>query len=322
MLRGFDAALPRRNATAHGAAASELVSELRQTATAHRQSYRYLSHQVLLPQALAHIEAVISLRPGSYPANVCSPLVETIGEMATLVGALATLDMRDFQHGGYYLGLAMNAAKEAGSKDLIAFILGVRAFHAAYGGGSVLDGIDYAEGGVAEAEATGGASHTTRAWLTAVASELHAAAGNDYRSRELLEKSQASLTDVQDGEPPWIGLGTFDNAKLQAYRGGAFNRLGRHRDAQTELRSALNALPRTALKHRATACIDLAEAHLPLREIEETCTWVTHAVELTAQTRHADSLRRIRSIYKQVSEVDSKAKCTSQLGEKLLLLAY
>ena len=94
-LRGFCAALPGgKNRQAVETGGAELVSEVRDTALAHRRSYRYLSYEALLPQALAHLAAVIDLRPGWQPSAVRTPLVAAVGEMAALVGALTTLDMR------------------------------------------------------------------------------------------------------------------------------------------------------------------------------------------------------------------------------------
>jgi tetratricopeptide (TPR) repeat protein len=319
-LRGFCAALQGdNNRQAVELGGSELVSDVKHAALAHRRSYRYLSHEALLPQALAHMAAIIDLRPGSHPSAVRTPLVATIGEMAALVGALTTLDMRDFRRGEGYLTMALTAATETANDDLISFVLGVRAFHAAYSG-RIRHGLDYVQGAVSYA--VGRASYTTRAWLSAVASELFAADRDDHRCRMHLDQAEAALaTAVESDDQPWIGLGVFDAAKLRAYRGGDLSRLGRHREAQDELTAALESLPTSALKHRATAYIDLAEAHLPLGEVEEACGRALEALELTARTRHADSLRRIKLVHDQASGVDDRAASVRLLGERLLILA-
>jgi len=265
---------------------------------------------------LAHMHAVIDLQPGSQPMALRRTLITTIGEMAALVGALTTLDRRDFVSGDSYLAMAMTAAKESENDDLLAFVLGIRAFHAAYSG-HLRQGLDYAAGSVDYAH--GRASHTTQGWLAAVASELHATDSDDYHCREYLDQSEAALAAAEgQDEQPWIGLGHFDTAKLRAYRGGDLARLGRHREAQAELTSALDALPSSALKHRATACVDLAEAHLALREIDEACDRAEQALGLTQRTHHADSLRRIQLIHQQARELDRQAAAVRLLGEHLL----
>jgi len=317
VLRGFSAALGNSTqphpADTRVSGLSEVVEDLRQTSMAHRQAYRYLSYEVLLPQALAHIDSLVSLRPGAQPTTVRNSLVSTIGEMAALVGTLTSLDMHDYQHGNVYLSMALSAAKEAGNKDLLAFTLGARAFHSAYSG-RLTDGIDFAEGGITEA--ANGGSVTTRAWLAAVASELHASNNDDYKCRVRLDDSREILR--QEDDQPWVGVGLFNDAKLRAYRGGNLNRLGRYSEAQAELTRAIELLPTTAFKHRATASIDLAESYLPSEELTEACSWAIQALALTAQTRHADSLDRIRALYRQACAIDHRARPVKTLGEQLL----
>jgi tetratricopeptide (TPR) repeat protein len=262
------------------------------------------------------MNAVIDLQPGAQPADIRRDLVNTIGEMAALIGALTTLDRRDFGTGESYLVMGLTAARKSENDDLLAFVLGIRAFHAAYGG-NLRQGLDYAEGGVSYAR--GRASCTTRGWLAAVASELYATDRDDYRCRSYLDQAEIALMSAEaEDEHPWVGLGIFDIAKLRAYRGGNLARLGQHRAAQAELTAALAALPTSALKHRATACIDLAEAHLALREIDDACTWAEEALGLTERTHHADSLRRIHLIYRRARAVAGRSAAVRSLGEHLL----
>lgn len=318
VLRGFTSALSGPGLhdapTSQAGDLADIVQELRNSAISHRQAYRYMSHEVLLPQALAHIDAVVSLRPGAQSPSVRASLVSTVGEMAALVGTLASLDMHDYRHGNIYLSMALSAAQEAKNKDLLAFTLGARAFHAAYSG-NLDDGIDFVEGGLSEASV--GGSPTTRAWLAAVASELHATDNNDYRCRTLLDDSREILRENDD--QPWVGVGLFNDAKLRAYRGGNLNRLGRYVEAQSELAEALRELPTTAFKHRATASIDLAEAHLPARELEEACSYAIQALGLTNQTQHTGTLQRIKSLYRSARVIDKNFSSVRALGDRLLI---
>jgi len=216
--------------------------------------------------------------------------------------------------------MALTAATETANDDLASFVLGVRAFHATYRG-RIRDGLDYAQGAASYA-AGGRASNTTRAWLSAVASEIFAADGDGNRCRRYLDEAEAALAvAAEHDDEPWVGLGVFDAAKLRAYRGGDLSRLGRHREAQHELTAALDSLPKSALKHRATAYIDLAETHLRLNEIEEVCGRALAALDLTEHTRHADSLRRIKLLHARACGVDQKTAPVRRLGERLLVFA-
>lgn len=319
VLRGFDSAITETRGTGSEYRAgnlSDVIEEVRRTALTHRHAYRYMPHEVLLPQALAHLNAIVSLRPGAQSALARTSLITVLGEMAALVGTLASLDMQDVKRGNFYLTMAINAAREAGNADLLSFTLGARAFHAAYSG-HLEDGIDYAEGGLEEAR-KGNASATTRAWLAAVASELHATKQNDYQCQRLLEESIRILS-TREAEEPWIGVGMFDASKLKAYRGGNLKRLGRYVEAQTELHNAFHELPITAFKHRATAAIDLAESYMLFGDIGTACHWAGTSLALTTQTQHVGSLNRIKQLHRGMRAVDHNAAAVRVLGEQLIM---
>ena len=87
----------------------------------------------------------------------------------------------------------------------------------------------------------------------AVASEIHAVAGDAKASLEALEEAGNALGEAdQDDEACWIGIGTFNQAKLEAYHGVCYIQLGRPGDAVPALGRALDTLDPALKKHRCT----------------------------------------------------------------------
>src|SRR5512132_760743 len=116
------------------------------------------------------------------------------------------------------------------------------------------------------------ASPLTQGWLAAVASEVHAVAGDAKASLGALEQAGHALGRAdEDDEASWIGVGTFNHAKLEAYHGVCYLQLGRPGDAVPALTKALDTLDPALKKHRCTALADLATGLIQLREVEEGC---------------------------------------------------
>src|SRR5687768_9223744 len=81
----------------------------------------------------------------------------------------------------------------------------------------------------------------TQGWLAAVASEVHAVAGDAAASLAALDQAGHALDQAdEDDEGSWIGIGTFNHAKLEAYYGVCYLQLGRPEDAVPALTRALD----------------------------------------------------------------------------------
>jgi hypothetical protein len=104
--------------------------------------------------------------------------------------------------------------------------------------------------------------------------------------------------------------------KLTAYRGGDLMRLGRHRDAQAALLTALSQLDTAQSKHRCTAYIDLADAYASDDELSEAARYAISALDIITFTRHADSLRRVSALYQTLRT--SRTPVVQDLGSRLL----
>lgn len=290
----------------------ETAEDMRQIALRYRRSYRNLSPAQLMPHAFGHLQLVLDLRPGDQSSLARTTLVATLAEMAALIGTMWSLDRREFGAGEQYLRLAARAAHEAEDPDLEAFVMGGRAFHEAYSG-DLAAGLHYVE--TARLVAKRGSSNTNRGWLAAVASELHASAGDERQCQRLLETSAQHLSSPD--EEPWVGIGAFDLAKLRAYRGGAMRRLGRYADAERELTKALHELSPSMLKHRCTALIDLAETHTSARDPERGAARALEALALAERTGHEISRQRVRSTHQRLSTYARDAAPVRQLRAAL-----
>lgn len=146
---------------------------------------------------------------------------------------------------------------------------------------------------------------------------MHATTGSPDGFDHALEEATTHLdqADAQPETKPWVGIGLFNQAKLTAYRGGGLMRLGRHAQAQTELRDALGRLDPVLRKHRCTAHIDLAQAYGRGGDPDASAEELTHAVGIIAETLHANSLHRATGLYEGIRATRTPA--VRRLGHQL-----
>jgi hypothetical protein len=119
-------------------------------------------------------------------------------------------------------------------------------------------------------------------------------------------------------ERSWSGIGSFDLAKLTAYQGGNYRRLGDHGNAIRVLDTALANLDPSMLRHRATALIDRAEAHYEASQIDAACADARAALALVADTQHIDTMNRAEKIARSI--LTSNSRGAHQLWQDVLSL--
>jgi tetratricopeptide (TPR) repeat protein len=154
-----------------------------------------------------------------------------------------------------------------------------------------------------------------------VASEVHAVAGNAKASLGALDHAGHALGQaIQDDEASWIGIGTFNQAKLDAYHGVCYLQLGRPGDAVPALTRALDMLDPALKKHRCTALADLATGLIQLHEVEEGCERAGQSLTLAGELRHAVSVDRIRKLRQQLRPWH-RSPAVRQLTEQLAAVA-
>ncbi|MCO5973353.1 helix-turn-helix domain-containing protein [Actinoallomurus soli] len=291
---------------------TETLKGLEQATLGYRQVYRSSSAFSLIGPAYGTLNVLLELAPDAGEHR--NRVVSMIGQMAALVGVMLMLDLGDFESSRQYLAVAARAGQHIDDPELLAFALGCRAFHSSYDG-DLRAGVGFARGAL---DLAGRGVHpVTHGWLSAVASEMHAACGEDRYCERLLEEADSHLQ--RDGSArPWLGIGVFNADKVTAYRGGGLMRLGRYAEAQDELLAALGRLDPALRKHRCTAHIDLAEAYVQDRKVEEGAEHALDALKIINETRHADSLKRVARLFKTVRS--TRTPTVRRLGEKLIEL--
>jgi hypothetical protein len=270
----------------------EMAAGLDNIVLGYRQVYRSAGAASLLAPVCDTLGLLTELASsaGSYRDRI----VSLIGQAASLAGVILMLDQGDPSAARRYLGVAVRAARQARDVELLAVTFGCQAFHAAYGGDTA-SGVEYAQE-ASELAAAVGVHPLTRGWTAAVASEMHATAGDERACMRALDAAAAQLEAPVPGSP-WKGIGSFSAAKLAAYRGGDLVRLHRYAEAQAELHRALAELDDAHAKHRCTAHVDLSAAFMLGGDIAEGVRHAAAALDIIAVTRHVDSLRRVTALY-------------------------
>ncbi|MCZ4120214.1 hypothetical protein [Streptomyces sp. H39-S7] len=288
------------------------VDELRSIGASYRRSYKSFPASSLVPVAHDQLQLVTSLRPKDQPVHLRSSLLTHMAEMAALAAVLLSLDLGDQEQADAYMDLGYQIAKEIGSPELAALILGGRAFRTSYGGDPD-GGLDYALAAVDTAER--GASKRMRAWTNAVASEMYSTTGDDHGFRSSLEESRTLLSGPMDDDR-WGGIAWFDLSKADAYEGSDLVRLGRHAEALPSLDKAIEQLSPEMLRHRCTAYVSRAEAHAGANHVEAACEDGHAALELVAQVQHGETFRRVTELHRGLRS--RKTAGTRSLGEHLI----
>jgi tetratricopeptide (TPR) repeat protein len=282
-----------------------LAEGLRSTAATYRAAYRMAPAGQLLGSAHSHMQLALALRPGDQPEPVRTHLLTTVGEMAALAGIILGLDLGDWRNCAPYLHVAEHSARESGNTELHAVVMACHAFQAAYNDKPDLQlGLDYAE--AARAIAAQGASPVTRGWVAAVTSERHADLGEARTSLTLLDEARVALDAGPVEATRYSGIGAFDTAKLAAYEGSNYRRVGEFNKAVNFLDAALAQLDPSLRRHRATALIDRAEAHHDAHRIDAACTDTRAALVLIAATGHTGTLDRALTIARSVRHTQAR----------------
>ncbi|WP_280249199.1 helix-turn-helix domain-containing protein [Nocardia abscessus] len=299
------AALTSQWLSSTGQVPAWLAEGLRSTAATYRAAYRMAPAAQLLASAHSHMQLALALRPGDQPESIRTHLLTTVGEMAALAGIILGLDLGDWRNSAPYLHLAQHSARESGNPELQAVVMACHAFQAAYNTESDLQlGLDYAE--AAQAVAAQGASPITRGWVAAVASERHADLGDSNASLSLLDQARIALDTGPVEAIRYSGIGAFDTAKLTAYEGSNYRRMGEFNKAVNFLDAALAQLDPSLHRHRATALIDRAEAHRDAHRIDAACADTRAALVLVAATGHTGTLERAVALARSVRHTQAR----------------
>lgn len=276
------------------AVTAQTAHDLLAVSAHYRRAYHAMPAAALLEVSHAHMSLVLALQPAWQSPQVRHVLLRAVGEAATLTAVLLFADLGRYSDALPYLALAQDIARVNDDPDLAAVLLASRAFLISFSGGSPAAAADLADAAVG-ASIDGRASPTTRGWVAAVSSEQLAVLGDERGSRTRLDMARDAVA-ADESDPAWAGVGTFDFAKATAYEGGNLMRLGRYGDAIAALDTALATLEPTMHRHRCTALIDRAEAHLAAGQVDASCVDAAVALNIAVHTEHVLSIARVRRV--------------------------
>jgi tetratricopeptide (TPR) repeat protein len=272
----------------------ETAADLEMLVASYRRAYAGKSAVAdLLPGTGGLMHLLIDLGRHDQWPGPRAQLASLIGQTALLAGLLHLMGPRDLEAAKTHYDLALVAAREAEDWDLASYVMGSLAFQA-HSARRPTDAQTII--GAAWDLTSRHASPRTRAWAAALASELHARAGDELRSGRLLETALGAMEKTRE-EPSWKGVGWFDKARLLAYNGGNLLILGKYTEAEDVLRSSLKQLDPIRLKHRSTTSADLAMSLAQRGEVEESCAYASRALSLATSISHRESINRVRGVH-------------------------
>jgi len=149
------------------------------------------------------------------------------------------------------------------------------------------------------AEAPRSSTLTTRAWLHAVAAEVHALARRGPMTLRSLGRSGELLghADVHD-VPEWLDF--YDSSRLRGFEGFSLLTVGRAAEARAALEATLASLPEHAEKQRAVTLADIASTYVQESDIPAAVEVAKHSFMLTARTRYATAGERLQKLRDQL----------------------
>jgi hypothetical protein len=214
-------------------------------------------------------------------------------QLGYLTGILAHLSLAQGDHDATqaYCAAAMQAADEAGDRQLRAWILSIQAMLAAYTNRHQ-DAIDLTNAGL---EATGQRATSTAVKLASLQARAHVTLGDQQAAEAALSLARQTMAQVPPEEQD-RGLFAFPEEKLASHEGQVWLQLGAAERAQESLQRALRLLDSATGQRRspvdqAMVHLHLARSHAELGQFDEACQQAERALALHRQ-RPVDQTRR------------------------------
>jgi transcriptional regulator with XRE-family HTH domain/tetratricopeptide (TPR) repeat protein len=245
---------------------------------------------VLYTAALAHFDAVSSDLRDIRAHGERRRLASSRARCATLLGRLSFFDLEDAHAARAQYLVAVESARGASDAQEEAAALTHLAFLPA-AEGSTRAALDYLDG--ARTALAQRPHPLMTSWIDAVASEIHAAAGDHAASLAAIERAKdAATTASAEERPGWFDY--YDATRLAGFAGYANLLAGRYDVARAELEAAL-ALPLAAAKQRSVLLADLATVHFHAGELDEACRLAVRAVDELSHAGYATGSSRVRA---------------------------
>ena len=256
----------------------------------HQELYHAIDPAVLLSPVVAQYELAGAAVGTSTTAAGQRRLLAARARAAVLAGRLNFFDLNDALAARGYYSAGLEAARECADHHQATSALAHLSFVPAAEGAAGA-ALDYLE--AAHRELTDSPCPPITSWLAAIASELHANAGDhDAARRALAQAEEALASDRGAVIPIWFDF--YDRTRLAGFAGYAHLRAGRFDDARAALDEALR-LPLAAAKQRAVLQADLATVHFHAGDLDEACRAASIAVDDLTRAGYATGTDRIRA---------------------------
>jgi tetratricopeptide (TPR) repeat protein len=311
---------PWRNPHREPGAGSTLVSgkvgaALLDTLDAMTEGYRRLDRQLgaasVFDDSTHHLQRIVRLKDASMATKHRRHLAAAAGEVASLA-AWQALDLGRPGAAWSYYCLATRAAREAGHRELHAYVMAETSYVLLFGG-QVREALSLVKR--ARHLAARGTTPRLRAWLAAAHAEASAIAGNAGETLRALDQADEAFQQVEPGSGPrWLSY--FDRAHLVRWKGHCLVLVGKPETAFGVLQEALASVDASFVRARAGALVDLATLHLRQEEVDATCTVLEQAFRLAQETQSTKNQRRIIEVRRRLRHWDATA-AVRELDERL-----
>jgi tetratricopeptide (TPR) repeat protein len=293
---------------------SQMVDGFEALTDTYRQADYRTGSRSVTTDVTGHLRRMLEMSDRATSTVAQRRLMRAIGDAAQLAGWLA-IDAQNYHQALSRCRLALGVAEKINDRALHAYTLGVISYihlHAG-NGGAALRVFDTAKDL---------ASHGVPA---AVTSWIYEAVGEAYGLRGERRPGIAALTTAErqfdgvtvDNTPVWL---SFFNADCHAARlkGRCLMRLDQPKEALSALHEALTILPSTFVRERSGTLIDLAYAHVHLKQVEDACHVASQADVLARRTRSERNRRRLRQLLVDLMPWTQLA-CVRDLYRQVLL---
>jgi tetratricopeptide (TPR) repeat protein/transcriptional regulator with XRE-family HTH domain len=270
-----------------GKVGTELLNTLDTMTEGYRRLDRQLGAASVFDDSTHHLQRLVRLKDASMATEHRRRLAAAAGE----VGSLAAWQALDLGRPGAawsYYCLATRAAREAGDRELHAYVVAETSYVLLFGG-QVRQALSLVKRARHLARWT---TPRLRAWLAAAHAEASAIAGNAGETLRALDQADEAFQQVEPGSGPrWLAY--FDKAHLVRWKGHCLVLVGQLETAFAVLQEALDSVDASFVRARAGALVDLATLHFQQGEVEETCNVLGQAFRLARETHSTKNQRRI-----------------------------
>jgi tetratricopeptide (TPR) repeat protein len=271
---------------------SQTVDGFEELTDTYRQTdYRSGSRSVTADVS-GHLRRMLEVSNRTTSSAAHRRLMQVVADTAQLSGWLA-IDAQNYHHALSRCQLALSIAENINDRALHAYILGVISYihlHAGNGNAALrvlATARDLAARNVPAA---------VTAWIYEATGEAYGLRGEPRPGITALATAERRFDGVTaENTPVWL---SFFNADCHSARlkGRCLTRLNEPKAAVSALHEALTLLPATFVRERSGTLIDLAQAHVQLKQVQEACHIAIQADVLARRTHSERNRRRLRQL--------------------------